>query len=47
MVSTEPAAAHKLVTIPGGGHGGFSPEQDVAAFAAVRAFLVEQRVIGK
>lgn len=39
--------ANKLVTIPGGGHGGFSPDQDVAAFAAVREFLVEQRVIGK
>lgn len=39
--------ANKLVTVPGGGHGGFSPDQDVAAFAAVREFLVEQRVIGK
>ena len=39
--------ANRLVTIPGGGHGGFSPEQTVTAFAAVREFLVKQRVIGK
>lgn len=38
---------NKLVTVPGGEHGGFSPEQSLAAFAALRAFLVEQRVIGK
>jgi acetyl esterase/lipase len=30
---------HRLVTIPGGGHGGFTREQDETAYAAVRAFL--------
>lgn len=38
---------NKLLTVPGGGHGGFSAEQKMTAFAAVRGFLVEQRVLGK
>lgn len=38
---------NRLVTIPGGGHGDFSAEQTVTAFAAVREFLIKQQVIGK
>jgi acetyl esterase/lipase len=38
---------NKLLTVPGGGHGEFSAEQEMTAFAAVRRFLVEQRVLGK
>ena len=37
---------NKLITIPGGGHGGFNAEQELTAFAEVRRFLVEQGVIG-
>jgi acetyl esterase/lipase len=43
----EARVPNKLVTIPGGGHGGFSPEQTLTSFAAVREFLVEQRVIAR
>jgi acetyl esterase/lipase len=30
---------NELVTVPGGGHGGFTREQDERSFAAIRAFL--------
>jgi acetyl esterase/lipase len=31
--------SERLVTVPGGGHGGFTRAQDEAAFAEIRAFL--------
>jgi dipeptidyl aminopeptidase/acylaminoacyl peptidase len=31
--------AHELVTIPGGGHGGFAPDQWQRSYAAIQAFL--------
>jgi acetyl esterase/lipase len=31
--------AHELITIPGGGHGGFPPEQWQRSYAAIQAFL--------
>jgi acetyl esterase/lipase len=31
--------AHELVTIPGGGHGGFPPDQWQRSYAAIQAFL--------
>ena len=31
--------AHRLVTIPGGKHGGFTPEERVTIFTAVREFV--------
>jgi hypothetical protein len=30
---------NELLTIKGGGHGGFSAEQQVQAYEAIRAFL--------
>ena len=30
---------NQLVTIPGGGHGGFSDEQQIKAFEAIKVFL--------
>jgi acetyl esterase/lipase len=34
--------AHRLVTIPGGEHGGFKPAEMDTAYAAIRAFLKER-----
>jgi acetyl esterase/lipase len=31
--------AHELVTVPGGGHGGFPPDQWQRSYAAIQAFL--------
>ena len=36
---TKHGVRNELVTVPGGGHGGFSREQDEHSFAAIRAFL--------
>jgi dipeptidyl aminopeptidase/acylaminoacyl peptidase len=33
---------HELVTIPGGGHGGFSPAEWQRAYTAIQAFLTRQ-----
>ena len=30
---------NELVTVPGGGHGGFTNEENVRIYAAIRAFL--------
>ena len=38
---------NKLVTIPGGGHGGFSADETITAFTAIKQFLIEQKVITK
>jgi acetyl esterase/lipase len=34
--------AHELVTIPGGGHGNFAPDQWQRAYTAIQAFLAAQ-----
>jgi acetyl esterase/lipase len=31
---------NQLLTVPGGGHGGFTDEQELKTFETVRAFLV-------
>jgi acetyl esterase/lipase len=36
---TKAGVQNKLYTVPGGGHGGFTVEQNLQAFEAVRAFL--------
>ena len=36
---------NKLVTVPGGKHGGFTREQDVDAYRQIRAFLKEHGVL--
>ena len=33
------AVPHELVTVPGGGHGGFPPDQWQRAYAAIQTFL--------
>jgi acetyl esterase/lipase len=33
--------AHELVTVPGGGHGNFSPSEWTRAYAAIQAFLTK------
>jgi acetyl esterase/lipase len=38
---TKAGALHELLTIPGGGHGGFTPEERARIYTAVRAFLVK------
>ncbi len=35
---------NKLVTIPGGGHGGFTPQQMTMIYRTVRSFLEEQKI---
>jgi dipeptidyl aminopeptidase/acylaminoacyl peptidase len=37
--------ANELVTIPGGHHGGFAPEENARAFAAIEAFITKYGVI--
>jgi len=37
---TRAGVPNRLLTIPGGGHGGFTAEQVTAAFAAIKGFLV-------
>jgi acetyl esterase/lipase len=36
--------ANELVTVPGGGHGGFKDEENVRIYSAIRAFLAKHRV---
>jgi dipeptidyl aminopeptidase/acylaminoacyl peptidase len=36
---TKAGVQNKLYTVPGGGHGGFTVEQNLQAFEAIRAFL--------
>ena len=36
---------NQLLTIKGGGHGGFAPEQNLQAFEAIRTFLREQGIV--
>ncbi|MDH3732783.1 MAG: alpha/beta hydrolase [Gemmatimonadota bacterium] len=41
----EVGVPNELITVPGGGHGGFSVEQDVGHYAAIWAFLEKHGVI--
>jgi pimeloyl-ACP methyl ester carboxylesterase len=36
---TKAGVRNQLLTLPGAGHGGFSDEQELKAWDAVRAFL--------
>ena len=36
---TTAGVPNELVTVPGGGHGGFTPEWNLRAFAAIESFL--------
>lgn len=36
---------NQLLTIPGGGHGGFTLEQDMLAYKTIRSFLREQGIV--
>jgi dipeptidyl aminopeptidase/acylaminoacyl peptidase len=38
---------NQLVTIPGGGHGGFSAEERVRIYIAIREFLTRNSVMSK
>ncbi len=38
-------AEHELHTVPGGAHGGFTPEQTVEIFAKIQAFLGEHGIV--
>lgn len=38
---------NELVTIEGGGHGGFSPEQSARAYAAIERFLREHGIVAE
>lgn len=42
---SEAGVPNELVTIPGGGHGGFGEEEDARAYAAIEAFLTRHGVI--
>jgi len=42
---TKAGVRNQLVTLPGAGHGGFSDEQELEAWEAVRAFLVGTGVL--
>ena len=36
---------NELVTVPGGKHGGFTPEENARIFTAIRAFLGKQKLL--
>lgn len=38
-------AAHELVTVPGGRHGGFSDTEQMKNYAAIRAFLTKHNIL--
>jgi dipeptidyl aminopeptidase/acylaminoacyl peptidase len=38
---------NQLVTVPGGGHGGFSAEERVRVYTAIREFLTKNGVMSK
>src|SRR5581483_6551074 len=40
---TKAGVPNKLVTIPGGGHGGFTVDQDITAYTAIFDFLAAQK----
>ena len=39
--------AHEPITIPGGGHGGFSPDQRQRAYATIQAFVAAHVPTGR
>ena len=38
-------AAHELVTVPGGKHGGFTDAEQMKNYAAIRAFLTKHNLL--
>jgi dipeptidyl aminopeptidase/acylaminoacyl peptidase len=38
---TKAGTANQLLTIPGGGHGGFTPEERTKIFTTIREFLTK------
>jgi pimeloyl-ACP methyl ester carboxylesterase len=44
---TKAAVKNQLFTIPGGGHGDFTDEQELKAWEAIRTFLVSNGVLAK
>jgi acetyl esterase/lipase len=38
-------AAHELITVPGGKHGGFTEQENLKAYAAIRAFLAKHNIL--
>ncbi|MEW6511658.1 MAG: alpha/beta hydrolase [Bacteroidota bacterium] len=42
---TEANVPNQLVTVPGGKHGGFTRDQMLSAFATIREFLVQQKIL--
>ncbi|MQA31103.1 MAG: alpha/beta hydrolase fold domain-containing protein [Luteitalea sp.] len=38
-------AAHELVTVPGGKHGGFTDAEQLKNYAAIRAFLTKHKIL--
>src|ERR1041385_1277039 len=44
---TKAGVKNQLYTIPGGGHGGFTDEEELKAWEVVRAFLVSNGVLAK
>lgn len=38
-------AAHELVTVPGGRHGGFTDAEQIRNYAAIRAFLTKHNIL--
>jgi dipeptidyl aminopeptidase/acylaminoacyl peptidase len=44
---TKAGAANELVTIPGGGHGNFKPDQRSMAYAKIREFLAKNGLAPK
>ena len=43
---TKAGVANQLVTIPGGGHGGFTPEQRGQIYGTIREFLAKNKIGG-
>lgn len=43
----EAGAPHRLHTIPGGGHGGFTLEENLEAMRTIRSFLAEHGILTK
>jgi fermentation-respiration switch protein FrsA (DUF1100 family) len=44
---TKAGVKNQLFTIPGGGHGDFTDEQELKAWEAIRTFLVSNGVLAK
>ena len=44
---TKAGVANQLVTIPGGKHGGFTPDERTRIYVAIREFLAKNGLVGK